>query len=227
MLGAVLWDMDGTLVDSEPLWGEVTYAMSEAMGRRIGPEERAATVGGSVENTISICAQHAGLPAADTDIAYWRSYMLDNVAALMQSRLELFPGVADLLDDIRAHDIPMAICTNTERTVAEPAFEKIGLHRFHTTICGDEVPQAKPAPDMYAIAAERLGVTPGQCLVFEDSWAGMSGAVAAGCVVIGVPEDAAAPVPQGVHLLRDIITPASYEQIRFADLQQWHARFAA
>ncbi|MDO4928659.1 MAG: HAD family phosphatase [Corynebacterium sp.] len=225
MLKAVLWDMDGTLVDSEPLWGEVTYAMSEAMGRRLGSAQRAATVGGSVENTIRICAEHAGLDPATIDVSQWRSYMLDNVATLMEQRLALFPGVRELLTDITAHAIPMAICTNTERNVAAPAFNTIGLEYFATTICGDEVPQAKPYPDMYCLAAQQLGVQPADCLVFEDSEAGMTAAVAAGCVVIGVPEDTHAPIPAGVHLLRDVAEEPSYQGLDYEQLAAWHAQF--
>lgn len=225
VLKAVLWDMDGTLVDSEPLWGEVTYAMSEAMGRRLGLAQRAATVGGSVENTIHICAEHAGLDPTMVDFSQWRSYMLDNVATLMQQRLELFPGVSELLTDINAHSIPMAICTNTERIVAEPAFSVIGLEHFATTICGDEVTQAKPNPEMYCVAAQRLGVQPADCLVFEDSQAGMTAAVSAGCVVIGVPEDPTAHVPAGVHRLGDIAEEPSYRGLDYAQLAAWHAQF--
>lgn len=227
MLKAVLWDMDGTLVDSEPLWGEVTYAMSEEMGRRLGIAEREATVGGSVENTIRICAEHAGLDPATVDTNYWRNYMLSNVAELMRTRLELFPGIATLLGDIQAHGIPMAICTNTEREVAKPAFDTIGMDFFQTAICGDEVAQAKPHPEMYLQAAKTFGAQPKECLVFEDSQAGMTAAAAAGCVVIGVPEDPSKGVPAGVHLLADLYGKRSYEGLDYQQLVAWHEQLLA
>lgn len=200
MYQAILWDMDGTLVDSEPLWGIATYEMSESMGRRLTPELRARTVGGTFANTLAICAEHAEVSVSDADYERYRSAMFTRVQELFDTRLELRDGVAELLGSLKAAGTPMMLVTNTNRVLAAPAIDAIGRELFTSTICGNEVSAGKPDPEIYLTAAARLGVDAQQCLVFEDSQAGMLAARDAGCRVVGLPEHG--PVPDGVLDMR-------------------------
>ena len=113
---------------------------------------------------------------------------------LFATGIELNPGIDGVLESLARRGTPMFVCTNTERVVADPCIDAIGREFFAGTITGDEVPNSKPAPDMYLEAARRAGAEPGECLVVEDSWHGMSAGAAAGCAVLGL----AGEVPAGV-----------------------------
>ncbi|MCK7660490.1 HAD family hydrolase [Corynebacterium antarcticum] len=184
---AVIWDMDGTLTDTEPLWAIATYEMSERMGRRLTVEKHAATMGGTFDNTFRVCAEHAGITPAAAARDRYRRILFDRVAELFSERLTLNPGVRDILDGLRARGTAMYVATNTPRELADLAITAVGRDYFADTVCGDEVPRGKPAPDIYREVANRAGVSPGQCLVFEDSPTGMTAARDAGCRVVGVP----------------------------------------
>lgn len=222
MFKAILWDMDGTLVDSEPLWAITTYELSDKLGRRITEDVHAQTVGGTFENTLRICAEYAGVAVSPERAEILRREMLDRIAELFTERLELVPGIAPLLDELSTHGVPMMIVTNTPREVADPAIAAIGADRFVSTICGDEVTNGKPDPEIYLTAAQRVGAKPSECLVFEDSGAGMAAATAAGCVVIGLPHDSSVTVPAGVTTLESLRGSTSFLGVTMADLTSWY-----
>lgn len=222
---AIIWDMDGTLVDSEILWEKATYEMSEALGKRLSPQQREMCIGTSFTFTFELCARNAGHAPESLDRAYWKDFLYSRMNELMATELELRPGVRELLDACKAAKVPMAIATNTERRVAQVPFETIGLDYFDTTVCGDEVAQAKPAPDMYQEAAHRLGCTPNQCLVFEDSLGGMTAAAEAGCVVIGLPENPAMELPENVRDMR-LLNDGSidFANVTVSIIRQWYEK---
>ncbi|MGP6173185.1 HAD family hydrolase [Corynebacterium sp. A21] len=224
MLKAIFWDMDGTMVDSEPLWGEATFELSEALGRRLTPQLRESTVGGSFPNTLSVCALHAGVELHEEDYPRYRRKMFDRMAELFSDNLTPNPGVRELLGELKRQEIPMLVTTNTERELADSCIDAVGRHFFCDSVTGDEVPAPKPAPDMYLEAARRVGADPAHCLVFEDSFAGMSGAIAAGCKVIGLPEDPRGPVPEGVTLLRSLHGTNSFQGVTAAHVHDWFDR---
>ncbi|MCQ9370252.1 HAD family phosphatase [Corynebacterium sp. 35RC1] len=202
---AVLWDMDGTLIDSEPLWEIATYEMSEAMGRRITPELRERTVGGSFLNTATICAEHAGITLNDELLQHYRRTMFARVQDLLITRGKFVPGVEQLLRKLQEAGVPNAVVTNTPRELAMPVLEHLGTQYFSVFMCGDDVPQGKPDPMIYERAAAALGVAPGECLAVEDSTTGMTAAVGAGCLVLASPlatqirPDGVQDFPQGSY----------------------------
>lgn len=214
---AVFWDMDGTLVDSEPMWGMATYELSERLGRRLTPELRARTVGGSLVNTLSICAEHAGLTLADLDIEAERRRIYDRVGELIAD-ITPNPGVRELLDDLGP--TPMLVTTNTERELADRSIDGVGRHYFVDSITGDEVSTPKPDPEMYLEAARRVDADPGDCVVFEDSWNGMSAATAAGCVVFGLSPI----VPDGATSLNDLHGTLSLAAVTADHVNTWFDR---
>ncbi len=221
MLTAIFWDMDGTLVDTEPLWGTATYELSELLGRRLTPELRELTVGGSFPNTLRICAEHAGVELRAGDHTRYRRHLFDRMGQLLDAHLTPNPGIPELLASLHARAIPMLVTTNTERELADPSIAAVGDHFFIDSVAGDEVPRPKPAPDMYLEAARRVNAAPGQCLVFEDSTAGMTAAVLAGCRVIGLPADDSTPVPEGVVTLRELHGCSSLEGVSATDVLGW------
>lgn len=224
---AIFWDMDGTLTDSEPLWGEATYALSERLGKRITPELRQQTVGSTFNNTLEICARHAGVTLAPGDYEIHRQWLFRRVKDSFSARLEVFPGMRDLLAELKADGIQMVVATNTQRDVADAAIDAIGRSFFVDTICGDEVERGKPAPDIYEEAARRVGYSPGDCLVFEDSAAGMRAALDAGCVVIGLPEHDGVDVPQGVTPIDRLHDSAHLAPAVARDVYAWFEKLYA
>ncbi|CAI37117.1 phosphoribosyl-ATP diphosphatase [Corynebacterium jeikeium] len=201
---AILWDMDGTLVDTEPLWGIATFEMGEKMGRPLTAEVREKTVGATTPTTVEICAAHAGLVLDDAAKAEWLNFMYTRVEELLAGQLEFRPGIREILSEAKAAGFPMALVTNTNRALTEVSLNSIGREFFDFTLCGDEVPNGKPAPDIYATAAERFGFAPDECLVVEDSTTGMTAARDAGCRVLGAPTDSKTAIPQGVHTLAEL-----------------------
>src|SRR5690242_2386961 len=190
---AVLFDMDGTLVDSEKLWDISMHELYARLGGVLTPEVRESTVGGSAESVMATVYADLGLdsdPAAMAESADW---LHDRTGELFEAGLPWLPGARELLDALLADGVPMALVTNTRRSLTEQALKSIGRHYFSASVCGDEVRQAKPAPDIYARAAELLGFTPGQCLAIEDSVTGTAAAEAAGCPVLVVPNDVEVP----------------------------------
>lgn len=204
-MSAILWDMDGTLVNTEHLWGRATYGMAAEMGRELTPEVRALTVGGTMEGTIRICAKHAGVPVNPEMIAHWKRWMVSSMEINLSGDLDFRPGVVEIIREAKSEGIPMALVTNTTRHLTDIAlrsmYRTIGEDAFAFTLCGDEVPAGKPAPDIYLEASRRIGVATDECLVVEDSAAGMTAASTAGCRVLGVPLEEGTVVPDSVTAL--------------------------
>lgn len=205
---ALLWDMDGTLVDTEHLWGEATYGMAKEMGRPLTPEIRALTIGGTLTGTIRICANYAGLPINASMIDQWTQWMMSTMEELFSGELHFRPGVPELLAQASEAGVPMALITNTHRRLTTVALASIhrtlGDDIFALTLCSDEVSQGKPAPDIYEEATRRLGLRPDNCLVIEDSATGMTAAYTAGCRVVGVPVEEGTQVPAEVTELSSL-----------------------
>nr|WP_255456856.1 MULTISPECIES: HAD family phosphatase [unclassified Mycolicibacterium] len=188
-----MFDMDGTLVDSEKLWDVSMQAFYARFDAVMSPELREASVGGSAENVMRMVYDDLGLDPAPEAMAESADWLHDYTGELFEQGLPWRPGAQELLETLSASQVPLALVTNTRRELAEQALKTIGSHYFAVTVCGDEVPDGKPAPDPYLRAAELLGVAPGDCLAIEDSVTGAQSADAAGCVVLVVPNDVAVP----------------------------------
>ena len=192
---AILWDMDGTLLDSEKLWDIAIADLATDLGFELTHEVRESTLGNSMTNALTKVFDAAGLADADRDLPGRAAWLRSRVSALFKEGIPWMPGARETLDLIAAQGIAMALVTNTERELADEALGTLGLDRFTVTVCGDEVEQGKPAPDPYLRAAQLLGIDPADCLAVEDSPTGTQAARAAGCPVLVVPS--AAPVPAG------------------------------
>ena len=190
---AVLFDMDGTLVDSEKLWDIAMQELYRKFGAEITPEVREATVGGSAEGVMRIIYTDLGLDQDPADMAATADWLHVITGELFDEGLPWCEGARELLDALHDEAVPMALVTNTRRGLAERALNSIGRHYFLASVCGDEVANGKPAPDPYRRAAELLGFEPAQCLAIEDSVTGALSAEQAGCPVLVVPNDVEVP----------------------------------
>ncbi|HEY9243811.1 MAG TPA: HAD family phosphatase [Streptosporangiaceae bacterium] len=208
-LQAVLFDMDGLLVDSEPLWLEVETAIMARLGSPWGPADQAHLIGGSLPKSTDYMQRKAARPVAREVLAEW---LTQGMAALIRERgLRLMPGAARLLAGIEAAGIPFALVTSAEREIMAATLDSIGV-RFPATVCAADVTRKKPDPEPYLRAAALLGAEPGRCVALEDSPPGLAAAHAAGCAVIAVPS---VPPPPG---LARLIVPS----LRVVDVDTLH-----
>ena len=199
-LRAVLFDMDGTLVETEQLWGEAMFELAAQLGGRMSDEARAATVGTSMRTAMEILHADIGIHRTEVELHADAVWVEDRTAALMARGVSWCPGARELLTAVRAAGVPTALVTTTPRRIADIVLSAIradlGGDHFDVTVCGDEVPARKPDPAPYRQAMAALGAAPGECVVIEDSQVGIASGLAAGAAVLGVPSmQAVAPAP--------------------------------
>jgi HAD superfamily hydrolase (TIGR01509 family) len=197
---AVLWDMDGTLFDSEKVWTISLADTARRLGGELSVEAREAMVGSNMARSLGLMFDDLGLDRDPARMAQAARWLTDRTGELFAAGLEWRPGALDALRMVRAAGWPTALVTNTLRSLTEKALDGIGREHFTVTVCGDEVPHGKPDPDPYLRAAELLRVAPEHCLAVEDSPTGTTAAERAGCAVLVVPCDVAVPAgPRRVH----------------------------
>ena len=183
-LQAVLFDMDGLLVDSEPLWFEVECSVMARLDGRWSEADQQALIGGSLPRTVAYLRERAGRPASAEEVGRW---LVDGMTSLLQSReLRVLPGARELLAEVRAAGIASALVTSSERPIMDAVLRQLDV-AFSATVCADDVTRGKPDPEPYLRAASLLGADPRRCVALEDSPNGVASAEAAGCQTVAVP----------------------------------------
>ena len=190
---AVLFDLDGTLVDSEPVWDDALRVLARELGAELSDRARAATVGTNVDVSVGIV--HADLGRPDADPLASGERLVELARERFARGLVWRPGARELVDAVRGAGIPTALVTNTHRPLVRVALGPLLDELFDVSVCGDEVRLPKPHPEPYLTAAALLGADPGDTVAVEDSPTGVASAEAAGCQVLVVP--AVVPVPRG------------------------------
>lgn len=192
-LRAVLWDMDGLLVDTEPVWSVAEKELAALLGGQWSVQLKASIVGTRLDVAVPMILEHYGRPAEEQD---WASrWLLNRMVELFDAEIAVLPGVLDLLASLRAAGVPVALVSSSYRVLID-AVLRHGF-AFDVTLGGDEVQHGKPHPEPYLTAAARLGVDPRDCAVLEDSVPGVLAAEAAGCGVVAVPSVAGVTVLPG------------------------------
>lgn len=183
-LAAVLWDMDGTLVDTEPYWMAAETPLIESFGGTWSHEQALGLVGLGLEDSARIL-QGTGVRLS-TDAIIDR--LTDDVMRqLAETGVPFRPGARELLAGLREAGIKTGLVTMSMRRMARTVVDLIDFDAFDVVIAGDDATRPKPFPDPYLQACEALGVTPEQTVAIEDSPNGLRSAVASGASVIGVP----------------------------------------
>lgn len=190
---AVLFDMDGTLLDSEKLWDVSLAELAVHLGGTLGAATRAAMVGSNMRTSLELLFGDVGADPAPAALAEAGAWLGARTGELFAAGLPWRPGAQALLTAVRAAGWPAALVTNTERVLTERALDTLGREHFAVTVCGDEVRAGKPDPEPYRRAARLLGVDPQRCLAVEDSPTGAAAATAAGCAVLVVPSEVDVP----------------------------------
>jgi HAD superfamily hydrolase (TIGR01509 family) len=200
----VLFDMDGLLVDTEPLWFETEMDVMARLGASWTKQDQAVLLGGSMERTVGYLLAKATRPASPAEVERW---MLDGMLRRAAAgRVTVLPGARELLAEVAAAGLPYALVTSSQRAFADAVLTGTGF-RFPVTVCAEDVPATKPDPAPFLLAAKLLDATPDRCAVLEDSPNGVAAATAAGCLVVAVPSFVAIPPAPGrlvVTSLRDV-----------------------
>ncbi len=190
-LRAVLFDMDGTLVETEHYWGEAMFELAERLGGRMSEDARASTVGSTMRRSMAILHADLGLVRSEQQLLADAEWVENRTAQLMGTGIAWCPGARALVTAVRAAGLRTALVTTTSRRLADIVLASIRTDLdgdpFDVTVCGDEVPARKPDPAPYRQAMAALEVEPSECVVVEDSQSGVAAGLAAGAAVLGVP----------------------------------------
>jgi HAD superfamily hydrolase (TIGR01509 family) len=191
-LDAVLFDMDGTLVETEQYWGEAMSAMARELGGTLSAAGRERTVGTAMRVGMGVIYAELGLVRSEAQLQADIRWVEDRTAELMDAGgIDWRPGARELLVAVREAGVRTALVTTTPRHLATVVLRRmsddLGGDPFDTSVCGDEAAARKPDPAPYLAAMTALGVAPAGCLVIEDSLAGVTAGLAAGAAVLGVP----------------------------------------
>ena len=190
-LGAVLFDMDGTLVDTEPVWQQGLVELAARHGAVLPPAVLARMLGTAMAETMDLFFAEIVESVAAIDVsrrgreaaAQW----LDaRVMEVLAEGVIWRPGARELLGAVRAAGLPTALVTATGRRVTEIILTSLGPENFDVVVTDDDVRHSKPDPEPYDRAAAALGVAPHRCVAIEDSVTGRTSAAAAGCAVLAI-----------------------------------------
>ena len=186
-LAAVLFDMDGTLVDSEKVWQIALEELAAEWGGTMSDAVRKAMVGSTTPRAIAML--HEDLGVVGRDVAADSDLLEDRMMTLCAGQLDFRPGAYQLLAAVRAAGVKTALVTATVRRIVDVMLDTIGRENFDVVVTHDDVVNGKPHPEPYLAAAAALGVDAHDCVAIEDSPTGAASAAAAGCVVLAVPSE--------------------------------------
>jgi len=200
---AVLFDMDGLLIDSEPLWLEAETAVMERLGGQPWTEaDQHALLGGSLVRTVRYLLAKATRPQPPEVVADWLMSGIED--RVRDSGVPLRPGARELLAAVAAAGLPHALVTSSERGFMDAVLASTAM-RFDVLVCAGDVTATKPDPEPYLLAAKLVGVDPEDCFALEDSLNGVASAEAAGCRVFAVPSLVPIPPAPGRTVVRSLL----------------------
>ncbi|UQA62632.1 HAD family hydrolase [Polyangium aurulentum] len=202
---ALIFDMDGLLVDSEPLWHRVEREFAAARGGEFTEAMALACTGQGIGNTIRFMGERLGFPVdVERDIVEIVDRFIEHVGGLV-----LKPGAQEILDEVRGKT-RMALASSSPRRLIDAVLARFVIRdHFEVAVSGQEVARAKPWPDVFLRTAELLGEAPAHCVVFEDSLNGARAARAANMKVIAVPEGD--PTGRGFEEVADVVVRDLFE----------------
>lgn len=219
-LQAVLFDMDGTLTDSEKLWSISLDRTAADLGGTLSAAAREAMVGHDMVDSIRMFLADIAPGRTDLDPAAVAQLLTRHTAELFAEAMPWRPGAQQLLTAVRAAGLRTALVTATHRSLVELALGTLGRNSFDAIVAGDEVQSNKPDPEPYLRAMQLLGVTPAQAIAVEDSPNGSRSAAAAAVPVLVVPSETAVPPAPGLYFADSLvgIDPAQLRQIHHTHL---------
>jgi HAD superfamily hydrolase (TIGR01509 family) len=216
MIEAVVFDMDGVLIDSEPVWEEVRREFVAQRGGRWLPDTQDRLMGMSTGEWSAYLSSDLGVGMSPSGVA---SAVIDAMATRYATHLPLMPGAVKAVTAL-AERWPLAVASSAPQSLIDVVLDASGLRpAFGVALSSEKVERGKPAPDIYLAVVKRLGVAAEKCAAIEDSSNGLRSAAAAGLAVIAVPHPKYPPVPDALSAARAVVpgltelTPAVIEQL--------------
>ncbi|WP_051325132.1 HAD family hydrolase [Candidatus Solirubrobacter pratensis] len=200
---AVIFDCDGTLVDSEPLAGRAWKATVAPYGYEVTDADLAACMGIPYARTHAYLSERAELPEAHE---FW-PLLKHELFSLIDAELVPFPDAVEAAAELHARGVRLAVASSSPRERLDRTLARAGLS-FAVTVAGDEVEHGKPAPDMFLAAAERLELPPARCVVVEDSVPGVAAGRAARMPTLGVQRERAVDLSEADAVVEVITAEA-------------------
>ena len=202
MINAVVFDLDGVLIDSEHVWDEARRALAAERGGHWNDRASRDMMGMSSLEWSRYMHDVIGLQESPEEIS---AEVVRRLQAIYREELPLFPGAVAAVERLAAH-CPLAVASSSNRELIDLVLELSGLDRqFPVTVSSEEVARGKPAPDVYLEAARRLGVEPGRCAAIEDSENGIRSAKAAGMRVLAIPNPQFPPAAEALAQADDML----------------------
>jgi HAD superfamily hydrolase (TIGR01509 family) len=209
-LQAVLFDMDGLLVDTEPLWFEVELDVMARLGGEWTAADQVAVLGSPSSAAARYMVERSG---SDTDPAEVGRWMDEGIVRRVRERVAILPGALDLLEDLHAAGVACGLVSASVRPMVDAVLARVGTRHFAVTISGDDVSHNKPDPEPYLKAIAALGADPSRCVVLEDSPNGVAAGLASGCRVVAVPHAATIQPAERLQVVQSLaqVSAASLE----------------
>lgn len=199
---AVVFDLDGVLVDSEQLWDAVRRGLAKDACRPWPAEATRAMQGMSTAEWSAYLTDTVGVPGKPEEVA---ATVIDRLAAQYHERLPLLPGAIDVVQRLGSR-WPLGLASSSPRRLIDTVLASAGLtHRFQVSVSTEEVPAGKPSPAVYQTVVQQLGVHPSRAVAIEDSSNGLRSAAAAGLAVLGMPNRAFPPVRDALALADAVV----------------------
>ncbi|MBA3983633.1 MAG: HAD family phosphatase [Acidimicrobiia bacterium] len=207
---AVLWDLDGTLIDTEPLWIKAEYALVGAHGGTWSDDHARSIVGSDLLDAARYIRRVGGVDLEPVPLV---EGLIDNVLSGVGDDPVWRPGALGLLDELATAGVPCALVTMSWRRLVDHIVALLPEALFQAVVAGDQVANGKPHPEPYLKAASLLGVDPADCIAIEDSPTGADSANAAGCTVLAVPNLVDIPQRQG-RVIMSSLSPVDLATLR-------------
>jgi HAD superfamily hydrolase (TIGR01509 family) len=206
VIEAVVFDLDGVLIDSEPVWEEVRRDLVASRGGHWAPDTQRRLMGMSTGEWARYLSDDLGVQLTPDEVA---AQVIQDMAARYARHLPLMPGAVDAVRRMAAH-WPLGLASSSPPVLIETVLKAAGIESpFAATVSTEEVPHGKPAPDVYLAVARRLGVEPTRGVAVEDSSNGLRSAAAAGLQVVAVPHPRYPPDPDALAVARVVLRDLS------------------
>lgn len=212
-MSAVLFDMDGTLVDSEPLWLEAEIEVMRNEGCIWTAEDQLACLGGPRAKTERIMQEKAGRKRPD---GYFGNQLDELMEVKLANQLQLVPGALDLLTECKSNNLKSALVTASGRRLMNVVVKNFPRDLFDVVVSGDDVENSKPDPEPYLTAAKLLSVDIKKSVVIEDSLTGVTSGLASGAQVIAIPHLVNIPKHKNLRIVSKL------SDITYSNLINWY-----
>ena len=183
-MSAILFDMDGTLIDSEPLWLEAEIEIMEELGCNWDQQDQINCLGGPIDKTENYMQDRSN---NIKPFGYFTKKLDDVMEQKLSTKLNLIPNALEIINECKRSEIKIALVTASSGRLMRAVLKRFPVGIFDTTVSYDDVKRSKPDPEPYLLASKTLGVNITNCVVLEDSLTGVQSGLSAGAQVIGIP----------------------------------------